>query len=166
MANKQDFTAEEWTRILESPMLAGMAVSAADPNGLWGMTKEALASRSALTASKHDAGSGELVKAVIADFVTKEGRTTLQEALLQLVAGANLPDIVQRSLDNLREVSAIIDTKAPKDAAAFKALLLGVSQEVAQAAIEGGVLGFGGVLVSDTETATLKDIARALGTTA
>jgi hypothetical protein len=165
MATKQDFTAEEWTKILESIMLAGMAVSAADPNGLWGMTKEALASRSALTAYKRDVGSNELVKAVIADFETKEGRTTLQEALLQLVAGANLPDIVQRSLDNLREVSAIIDAKAPKDAAAFKALLLGVSQEVAQAAVEGGVLGFGGVLVSDAETATLKDIAKALGTT-
>ena len=29
MANKQSFTPEEWTKILESTMLAGMAVSAA-----------------------------------------------------------------------------------------------------------------------------------------
>jgi hypothetical protein len=165
MANKQDFTPEEWTKVLESLMLAGMAVSAADPNGLWGMTREALASRSVLTESKRDAGSNELVKAVIADFETKEGRTTVQEALLRLVAGANLPDIVQCSLNNLREVSAIVDAKAPKDATAFKALLLSVSQEVAQAAIEGGVLGFGGVLVSDAEAATLQDIGKALGTT-
>jgi hypothetical protein len=33
MANKQSFTPEEWTKILESTMLAGMAVSAADPSG-------------------------------------------------------------------------------------------------------------------------------------
>ena len=36
MANKQNFKVEEWTKILESTMLAGMAVSAAEPSGLWG----------------------------------------------------------------------------------------------------------------------------------
>ena len=39
MANKQSFTPEEWTKILESTMLAGMAVSAADPSGVWGLVK-------------------------------------------------------------------------------------------------------------------------------
>jgi hypothetical protein len=34
MANKQSFTPEEWTQILESPMVAGIAVSAADPSGV------------------------------------------------------------------------------------------------------------------------------------
>ena len=42
MANKQNFTPEEWTKISESVMLAGMAVSAAEPSGLWGTLKEAL----------------------------------------------------------------------------------------------------------------------------
>ena len=36
MSNKQSFTPEEWTQILESTMSAGMAVSAAEPSGLWG----------------------------------------------------------------------------------------------------------------------------------
>ena len=36
MANKQNFKPDEWTKILESTMLAGMAVSAAEPSGLWG----------------------------------------------------------------------------------------------------------------------------------
>jgi hypothetical protein len=48
MTNKQSFTPEEWTKVLESPMLAGMAVSVAEPSGLWGMLKEAFASSSAL----------------------------------------------------------------------------------------------------------------------
>ena len=43
MANKQTFKPEEWTKILESTMLAGMAVSAAEPNGLLGSLKEAVA---------------------------------------------------------------------------------------------------------------------------
>ena len=68
MANKQSFTPEEWTKVLESPMLAGMAVSAAEPSGLWGMLKEAFASSSALAAAKLDGGSNELIKSVVADL--------------------------------------------------------------------------------------------------
>ena len=166
MANKQNFTPEEWTKVLESMMLAGMAVSAADPSGLWGTIKEAFASRSALAAAKLNHGSNELIKAAIADFETSEGRSATQEALRKLVAGAEPADVVQRSLANLREVSAILDAKAPRDAAAFKVLLRGISQKVAEACVEGGFLGFGGVLVSDAEKATLADVEKALGTTA
>lgn len=48
MANKQNFTPEEWTKVLESTMLAGIAVSQADPSGLWGTLKEYFANKSAL----------------------------------------------------------------------------------------------------------------------
>ena len=166
MATKQNFTPEEWTKVLESIMLAGMAVSAADPSGLWGTVKEALASKSALAASKRDADSNELIKAVIADLETKEGRSAIQNVLRKHVAGAKPADIVHRSLDNLRQVSAILETKAPHDAESFKTLLRGISQKVAEASTEGGFLGLGGVRVSDAEKATLADIANALGTTA
>jgi membrane-bound lytic murein transglycosylase B len=167
MANKQSFKPEEWTRILESTMLAGMAVSAAEPSGLWGALKEAFASSSALAAAKTNAGSSELVKAVVADFETKVGRAAVKEALRQHLAGATKPaDAVQRSLANLKEVSAILSAKAPQEAPAFKAWLQTISQNVAEASSEGGFLGIGGVQVSDTEKATLADISKALGTTA
>jgi hypothetical protein len=39
MATKTSFTREEWNRILESVMLSGMAVTAADPSGLLGVLK-------------------------------------------------------------------------------------------------------------------------------
>jgi hypothetical protein len=63
-------------------------------------------------------------------------------------------------------VSKILDTKAPGDAKAFKAWLQDISQKVADASVEGTFLGFGGVRVSDSEKATLADIAKSLGTTA
>ena len=101
-------------------------------------------------------------KAVIADFETAEGQSAIQETLRKRFAGAKPSEFVQRSVDNLREVSAIVDTKAPGDAAAFKAWLRGISQKVAKASVEGGFLGVGGVRVSDAEKATLADIAKAL----
>jgi hypothetical protein len=166
MANKQSFTPEEWIKILESPMLAGMAVSAAEPSGLWGMLKEAFASSSALAAAKLDAGSNELIKTVVADFETSEGQSVVQDSLGKRFAGARATDVAQSAVTNLGEVSAILNAKAPGDAAAFKAWLRAISQKVAEASKEGGVLGFGGVAVSDAEKATLADISKALGTTA
>jgi hypothetical protein len=166
MTTKQNFTPEEWAKVLESPMLAGMAVSAAEPSGLWGMLKEAFASGSALAAAKLDGGSNELIKSVVADFETSEGRSSVQEALRQRFAGAKPTDVVERAIANLQDVSAILNAKAPDDASAFKAWLRAISQKVAEASKEGGVLGFGGVPVSEAEKATLADISKALGTSA
>ena len=165
MAAKQDFTPEEWTKILESTMLAGVAISAADPSGLWGTIKEFLANTSALYESALAPDSNELVKAVVSDSETAKGMSDIQKALHRRFADAKVPaDYVQRSLAGLRDVSVIVDRKAPRDAAAFKAWLYGIGKKVAEASMEGGFLGFGGVKVSDAEKATLGDIARTLGT--
>ena len=166
MANKQSFTPDEWSKILQSTMLAGIAVTAAEPSGLWGALKEAFASSSALAAAKSNAGSSELIKAVVAEFETKEGRASIQEGLRQHLADAKPADAVQRSLANLREVTAILDAKAPQDAAGFKTWLRAISQNVSEASSEGGFLGIGGVKVSDAEKATLAEISKALGTSA
>jgi hypothetical protein len=164
MANKQNFTPDEWTKVLESGMLASMAVTAAEPSGLWGTLMETFASGSAFAASKHDPSANDLIKSVIADFETVQGRAAVQEALRKGFGGAKPAEIVQRSLAHLREVSAILDAKAPDDAAAFKAWLRGISQRVAEASKEGSFLGVGGVQVSDAEKATLADISKALST--
>jgi len=166
MADKASFTPEEWTKILESVAVTGMAVTAAEPSGLWGMLKEALAGGAALAAAKADPNANELVKAAIADFETADGRAQVQEALSTRFAGAKPADVVPRSLEALRQASTILDAKAPADAPAFKAWLNAIAQKVAEASTEGGFLGFGGVQVSDAEKATLTDIAGALGTTA
>ena len=45
----------------------------------------------------------------------------------------------------------------------FKTWLAGIAKSVAEAAPEGGFLGFGGTQVSDVEKATVAQIAGALG---
>ena len=81
MANKLNFLSEEWATLLESTTVAGIAVSAAEPSGLWGTLKEFLASSSALDAAKRDPHSNELVAAVIAELETEEGQSKLHKAL-------------------------------------------------------------------------------------
>jgi hypothetical protein len=165
IANKQNFTSEEWIRLLESPMLVGIAVSAADPSGLWGTLKEAAACSSALSGANRDSGANELVQAVRIEFETSDGRSIIQQALRDRFAAAEPSDCVSRSLVCLREVSVILAAKAPGDAAAFKTWLNDISRQVAEASMEGSFLGFGGMKVSDAEKATLADIAESLGGT-
>ena len=43
MTSKQDFTDEEWTRIRRAPLVAGAAISLADPGGPIEVTKESMA---------------------------------------------------------------------------------------------------------------------------
>ena len=164
MANKQNFTPDEWTKVLASVVLASMAVTAAEPSGLWGTLMETFAGGSAMGSSKLDPSSNELIKAAVADFETTQGRFAVQEFLRKGLAGLKPTDVVQHSLTNLREVSSILDINAPNDAAAFKAWLRSISQRVAEASKEGSFLGVGGVQISDAEKATLADISKALGT--
>jgi membrane-bound lytic murein transglycosylase B len=166
VANKQSFTPEEWSKIVQSVVLSGMAVTAADPSGLIGLLQESFASGSALMKAKTDPGASELIKAVVAEFETSDGRSKVQEALRARLAGAKAGDVSQRSMEALREASRILDSKAPQDSAAFKQWLRTISVRVADAASEGGVLGFGGQKVSDAEKATLSEIAKALGVAA
>jgi hypothetical protein len=57
-----------------------------------------------------------------------------------------------KSIESLRQGSTLLYTKAPDDAAAFKGWLRQISQSTAEAAKEGGgLLGLGGVQVSDAE---------------
>jgi hypothetical protein len=161
MANKNDFTPEEWTKVLESIIAAGIAVSAVAPSGWWGTLKEAAAGLPALVAAKRDPKSNELIKSAIADFEKSKDGNIL--AMRDRFAHAEAKECVQRSLASLREVTVIVDAKAPGEATAFKNWLCEISQKVAEATVEGSFLGIGGVRVSDAEKATLRDISKALG---
>jgi hypothetical protein len=166
MATKSNFTAEEWGRLLSSPMIAGMAITAADPSGVWGLLKEGMAGGWALLEARQNAQANPLVKAVAEDFATAEGRTAARTALQTRFEGSKkLEALKDAALAELSAISIILDAKAPEDAAAFKAWLQDVAQKAAEAGTEGGFLGFGGVKVSESEKATLAEISVALSRT-
>jgi len=161
MANKTSFSPDEWTRVLQSVMMSAIAVTAAEPSGLWGTLKESMVAGHALLEAK--TGSNELIKAVAADFETSEGRSAAREGLRASLAGSKPAEVKTKAVAAVREAAALVDAKAPGDAAAFKAWLRHISQAVAEASTEGRFLGFGGVRVSEAEKATLTEISGALG---
>ena len=162
METKSNFTAEEWGKLLASPMIAGMAITAADPSGVWGLLKEGMAGGWALLEARQNPQASPLVKAVAEDFATAEGRTAARTELQTRFTGAKLEVLKEAALGELRAISSILDAKAPEDAAAFKTWLQEVAQKAAEAGTEGGFLGFGGVAVSEAEKATLAEISVAL----
>ena len=145
MATKADFTVEEWGRILASPMVAGMAITAADPSGVWGLLKEGMAGGWALLEARQNAQANPLVRAVAEDFATGDGRTAARVALQARFTGAKAGGLKEACIAELRALAGILDVKA------------------AEAGTEGGFLGFGGVAVSEAEKATVQEISNALG---
>ena len=162
MAAKSDFSREEWKTILEAPVLAGFAITVADPSGLFGTLKEGWANAKELAAAK-TAASDELIKSVAEDLFTLEGRTGAHDAMAELLKGAKREELKDRALEELKRAVSFVDAKAPADAAAFKHWLSHIAQIVADAGSEGGFLGFGGVQVSEKEKATLAELHGVLG---
>ncbi|MCP3396057.1 MULTISPECIES: hypothetical protein [unclassified Bradyrhizobium] len=163
MTDKTNFTKDEWALLLRSPMNAGMAITAADPSGLFGLLKESFASGTALARAATDPNANSLVKAVVADFQTSEGRAAAHDGLKAEIGNSKPAEMTSKAVNSLREVAALLAAKAPADAADFKGWLRQISQKTAEAASEGGGLFGGGVQVSDAEKATLGEISSALG---
>ena len=156
MAAKSDFTPDEWKLLLESVMMSGIAVTAADPNGLWGTLKESFASARTMASGKE--GASDLIKVIISDFETSAGRGIARDGLREQLKGSKPAEIKEKSVEALRQAAALLDAKAPQEAPAVKAWLRQISHNVAEASKEGGFLGFGGVAVSEAEKATLGEI--------
>ena len=110
-----------------------------------------------------DPSASALEKAVVADMETSDGRGIARDELKADLTGKSPAELKQAAIAKLAQVGKILDAKAPGDAPAFKAWLKNVAEQVADAASEGGTLGFGGVKVSDAEKATLAEVGKALG---
>jgi hypothetical protein len=154
VANKSDFTADEWDLFRKAPLFAGMIVMAASPSGPIGVVKESFAASAALR-NGLDAAQGELTKLLAIDLK--------QNINVQKADSFNPDALRTEALAICREVSRLLHQKATEqETTEFKAWLLLISREVANAAREGGFLGFGGVQVSEAEASILDQLEVAL----
>ena len=161
MGLKEAFAPEEWARIVGAPMLAGIAVTAADPGGLWGAVKESTAVAGALQRAKAPGGN-PLAAEIAAAYETSEGRDLARGVLKSEARGKKPAEVVEAAMTELAAVSALVAAKVPEAAPGFRDWLKAIAGEVAEAGTEGGFLGFGGEKVSAAEKATLDRLATAL----
>jgi hypothetical protein len=149
MTNKADFTDEEWTRLERAPLVAGMAITLADPGGPIEAAKESLAAVKTIVETARIGGDGELVDALAKDVAEKAQR---RENPLKGFKPGGGAAAGQAILGELRDVNQIVTDKAtPEDAEAFRRWLLEAAQRTADAAKEGGFLGFNAQRVSEGE---------------
>lgn len=158
MTTKADFTPDEWQAIFTAAPMAGLAVTAASPNGPFGVMKEMFAVGASIGETLQKGSTNSLVNALI-DDIKSHGTKPERPQNIRTPEEAKTA-----ALENLKKVSAILDAKAPgAESDAFKRWIVGISKNVAEASNEGGFLGFGGTRVSDAEKQALQAIAKALG---
>src|SRR5262249_35015004 len=93
VTDKSNFTPDEWKILLESVMAASIAITAAEPSGLWGLLKESFAGGTELAKAKTDPSTDALIKAVVGDFGTAEGRSITRDGLNDKLKGSKPAEI-------------------------------------------------------------------------
>jgi hypothetical protein len=151
MTKKADFNADEWSTVVEGPLLAGLRVVAAERGGT---IRESLAIGRVYAAARQRHGESELLDELVAS----------PPAMDQERARA-AGDVTAAAEQSLRSALEILEQKAtPEDVEAYKRFVLDVAQAAAEAHKEGGFVGIGGKQVNEAEQAALDSIATTLGT--
>jgi hypothetical protein len=159
MTGKADFTEEEWARLKRGPFVAGMAISLADPGGPIELVKETAATVKTVREAADSGALGELVTEVAQGVVADTNMR--QNPLHDFKPKGALA--AQEILDELAAVNRIVSEKAtPEDADAYRAWLKAAAQEAANAAKEGGFLGFHAERVSEGEQRMLDKLGEVL----
>ena len=150
MTKKADFNAEEWTTVVEGPLLAGIRVVAAERGGT---IRESIALGKAYAEARREQGQSELLDELVSDPPTMDADRVR-------AGGGDLAGVADKGL---RDAVAIVSGKGTADELeAYKRFVLTVAQAVANAHKEGGFLGVGGKPVSDAEQAALDEVAAIL----
>jgi hypothetical protein len=139
MAGKADFTEDEWKTMQKGVTGAGLFVSVSDSD-----FTDSFGEASALAkdlAAEHENSASQLVRELAAVHGSGFGLT------------ASSQKVEVETLDALRSATAILAAKAPDEADAYRQLVLGLAEAVAEA--KGGV--------TPVETAAIDKIKDALG---
>ena len=157
MTHKSDFTGDEWARIVRAPFVAGMAITLADPGGPIEAAKESMAS---LRSATNPPTREELVADVALDIQAQMQQHHNPAQGFRPTGGAAPGEQV---LDELREVHALVASRASApEAAAFGAWLVSTAQDAANAAKEGGFMGFHAERVSARESEMIERVRQAV----
>jgi hypothetical protein len=160
MTTKAEFTEEEWARLARAPLVAGMAISLADPGGPVEAIKESSAAIRTVLEAAQGGDHGELVQALAQDVAEKARHRQNPMAGFR-PRGA---DAREQILDELRAVNdLLLEKTTPEEAEQFREWLKTTAQRAATAAKEGGFVGFHAERVSDGEQRMLDKLGEVFG---
>ncbi|HWN82197.1 MAG TPA: hypothetical protein VNM87_08895 [Candidatus Udaeobacter sp.] len=165
MTDKNSFTPDEWATLGQAPALTALAVTVAGSSGLFGTLAEAMGMTGALIeGAKSD---NPLIRALCQKEELAAAQKGLREKIQALKPGdlaAAQAEMRTTALDSVRKAMQILAAKGtPADVAAYRTFITDIGKRVANAAKEGGFLGFGGERVSEGERGMLASIEAALG---
>jgi hypothetical protein len=150
MTKKADFNAEEWSKVVEAPLLAGMRVVAADRGG---SIRETVAVARVYAEARQRHADNELLDELVASPPALER---------QQVRSAD--ELGPKVTASLHEALEILGQKASQEEIdAYRNFVMDVAEAAAKAHKEGGFIGIGGKEVSEKEQAALNEIQAALG---
>jgi hypothetical protein len=156
MSGKADFTVDEWDLLRSSPLMASILVVAASPSGPVGLIQESAA------AGKIIMRTAETARTPLLKTLSDDVMRTM--TIPKPPPGATPAMVQDAAAEILRRTAELLTRKSTtEETAEVKEWLVKVAQASAEAAKEGGFLGFGGTLVSDQEKAALATVNSALG---
>jgi hypothetical protein len=158
VTTKSDFTEEEWARVIRAPFVAGMAISLADPGGPIEAAKESMAMmKSATNPPSREQLLAEVALEISALAQQRHNPLSGFKPTKEKQPG-------EQVLDELRSVQQLVTAKAtPEEATAYAGWLMHSAQAAAEAAKDGGFMGFGAKQVSDREQSMLDQVREAVG---
>ncbi len=160
MTTKNDFSAEDWNRIVRAPFVAGLAISLADPGGPIETAKETMAT---LKAATNPASREQLVAELALDIQSQIQQKQNPLKGYRPSSAEGTASGGEQVLVELGAVQAIVAARAtPEETAAFGDWLVASAQAAANAAKEGGFMGFGAEQVSKGEQEMLDRVRRAV----
>jgi hypothetical protein len=157
LTTEADYSPQEWASLRRAVLVAGLAVSLADPGGPVELTREVIESQRAIA---NPPGDHELLREVSEDAMmhAKEVRNLRDD--LGLEAGTVFDQIA----NELRRIDAILRAKAtPEEAAAFRGWMMGAAEDTAEASTDGRPSAVGAVHVSRREEIVLAQLRDILG---
>jgi hypothetical protein len=161
MTTKADFSEDEWATLVRAPVVAGMAITLADPGGPIEVVKETSAVLKFVTGSaseERDDLVGEVARGVRA--LAKQRTNPVGDFKPRGALAA------KEIVDELSRANEIVSAKATsEEAEAFRAWIMECAQRAADAAKEGGFMGFHAERVSQGEKDMLAQLGSALGVT-
>jgi hypothetical protein len=130
-------------------------------SGLGGTVKEAFSLASSL--AQGTTSASPLIKEISARDEILAAQTALRTKTSSLDPQQIKQQLNTMAVNESKQSVEIVTKHAPSDVAAYKQWLMDIAQGVANAAKEGGFLGFGGERVSEGERQTLSLLSEALG---